>query len=249
MARETGADRVYVRLRHDILTGRLRPDERLSHAELCAYYDVGVGVLREALPRLVERGLAVKEAGLGFRVVSVSADDLKELTDARISIETLVVRASIESGDVAWEATVLAAHHQLSRAGEAAGTAAPTPAWIEQHVRFHQALLAACPNRRLLGIAEKLRDAAEIYQCWAQSKRSTGLRVGQLAEEHRLLADLAIARDAPKAADALADHIQRTADALTDAHHATQSRSRRGAGRSQHDEAGAEIPNVRRRRE
>ena len=36
--------------------------------------------------------------------------------------------------------------------------------WRAAHRRFHQALIAGCPNHRLRGIASSLRDAAELYR-------------------------------------------------------------------------------------
>ena len=58
---ETRAERIYVSLRSDILTGRLLPGQRLPFAELGTRYATSVGVLREALSRLVEQGLVQSE--------------------------------------------------------------------------------------------------------------------------------------------------------------------------------------------
>ena len=57
----------------------------------------------------------VAEPQQGYRVKSVSSVDLQHLTDARVEIETLVVRSAIASADLAWESNVLAAHHTLVR--------------------------------------------------------------------------------------------------------------------------------------
>ena len=46
---ETRAERIYVSLRADILTGRLLPGQRLPFADLSVRYETSVGVLREAL--------------------------------------------------------------------------------------------------------------------------------------------------------------------------------------------------------
>src|SRR2546423_406566 len=103
------ADLIYRNLRADILSGRLCPGHRLPFAELCRRYDVSIGVLREVLPRLSEQGLVSAEPQIGFRVMSVSEEDLVHLTEARVHIETLVLRQSIEGGDLSWESAVLAA--------------------------------------------------------------------------------------------------------------------------------------------
>src|SRR5690349_21307966 len=111
----TRVDATYRRIRADIIGGRLAPGSRLLFAEMTERYGASTGVLREALPRLVEQGLVVSQPQIGFRVMSLSVDDLRHLTEARVAIETLVLRQSVTHGDLAWETTVLGAHHTLAR--------------------------------------------------------------------------------------------------------------------------------------
>jgi DNA-binding GntR family transcriptional regulator len=65
----TRADAVHARLRADVLSGRLRPGQRLQFAELGRRYAASIGVLREVLMRLTEQGLVSAEPQIGFRVV------------------------------------------------------------------------------------------------------------------------------------------------------------------------------------
>ena len=55
-----------------------------------------MGLLREALSRLEEQGLVRSESQHGYRVTPLSPQDLRELTDARCEIETLVLRDAAE---------------------------------------------------------------------------------------------------------------------------------------------------------
>lgn len=205
----TRADEIYLRLRSDILNGRLAPGSRLPFAELGARYTASSGVLREALPRLVAEGLVTSEPQLGFRVVSVSIADLQHLTEARVAIETLVLRQSVECADVTWESAVLAAHHTLSRTPLPADDGTINPEWLSAHARFHQVIQEACPNPRLRAIAGSLRDAAEVYRCWSRPFGEEQHR--DVAAEHRRIAEAALARDAEAAIAAQRDHIELTA--------------------------------------
>ena len=203
-------------MRSDILSGRLQPGERLPFAALTERYGASTGVLREALPRLVEQGLVVSEPQVGFHVVPISVEDLTHLTEARVAIETMVLRQSIEQGDVSWESKVLAAHHVLSRTPLEGVDGTPvSEEWRTAHTAYHSALLDACPNPRLRGIAESLRDAGELYRCW-----SRGLRKGDddrdVAAEHQRIMDAALARDVKQAVAELSEHINLTARALMD---------------------------------
>lgn len=206
----TRAERVYNELRNDTLAGRWYPGQRLPFEELCKRYDASVGVMREALQRLAEQGLVLVEPNRGFRVVPVSEDDLRHLTEARLEIESLTLRLAVEQGSLEWEAQVIASHHRLER------TPMTDPAerhgfssdWVAAHRAFHDTMLEGCENARLRSMAIALRDSFEIYRHWS-------LEVGRgkqrdVAAEHRRLLDRVLARDAEGAAEALRAHIELT---------------------------------------
>lgn len=209
---QTRADEVYGRLRSEILAGRLAPGARLPFAELSQRYDTSTGVLREVLPRLVEQGLVVSKAQIGFRVVSVSPEDLRHLTEARVVIESLALHQSVEQGDLAWESDILAAHHRMRGLPMLSSGAAVNEAWLEAHAVFHSTLLQACPNTRLTKIADMLRDSAEIYRCWSAQYGEEHDR--DVAAEHQRILDAALRRDAAEATTALSDHIELTTEIL-----------------------------------
>ena len=208
----TRTSSVYETLRADLLTGRVEPGAKLRLAALGSRFEVSLSVVREALTRLAEQGLVVANPNRGFSVVSLSLDDLVDLTHTRIDIEALAVRRSVEQGSLEWETALVAAHHHL------AGTPITDPrggvndAWIDSHRRFHRALLAGCGSSRLEAIATGLRDSAELYRIWSRSIAHDEDR--DVACEHRRLTELALARDVEGTAEALAAHIQRTTDAL-----------------------------------
>ncbi|WP_210603791.1 GntR family transcriptional regulator [Brevibacterium oceani] len=220
----TRADTTYESIRSDILAGRHQPGARLKFSALCERYDAGVGVVREALSRLAEQGLVNSQPHLGFQVVSLSADDLCELTDARIEIEGMVLRHSIEEGDVGWESGVISAHHRLERTCQydQDDPARVSDAWSEAHREFHLALLGGCRNSRLRAVAASLRDSAELYQLWSQQVSRHPQR--DVQAEHRGLLNLAIDRDVEKAVSALTEHISRTTEILLSHPDATSGR-------------------------
>lgn len=172
-----------------------------------------MGVVREALTRLQGEGLVNSEPQFGFSVVAVSADNLRHLTEARCAIEPLVLRNSIEHGDVAWESALLAAHHRLDRTPhlEADGPTRLSDHWVAAHAQFHLALLAGCPNPVLLTTAITLRDSAELYRRLSIPEDATERNI---PAEHRAIMDAALAHDADTAADLLIKHVQRTTDIL-----------------------------------
>ncbi len=210
---------MYARIREEIFQGHLEPGQRLRLVELSQRFSVSQSVVREALTRLSEQGLVRAAPQQGFSVVTVSLEALNELTEARIEIETLVLRRSLTRGDLAWQASVVAAHHQLAGTPVQLPDGTTNSAWFAIHERFHQSLLEGCGNSHLLAAALTLRDAATLYRRWS-------LPVGRdfdrdVAGEHRQLCDAVVRRDADAAVALLAQHIDRTSQALRTAIAAT----------------------------
>jgi DNA-binding GntR family transcriptional regulator len=172
-----------------------------------------MGVIREAISRLVAEGLVESMPQQGFRVKPVSIADLQHLTEARNEVEAIVIRLAVEHGDLSWEARVVAAHHQLQRTPQMDGADPQRIAddWARAHQMFHQALLEGCPNPRLVTIAESLRDSAELYRRWSVP---LGSAERDIAAEHQDLVDAVCARDAGAAVKALRYHIGQTAEQL-----------------------------------
>lgn len=203
---------VHDRLRSDVLRGVLRPGNRLRLVELSERYGASQTVVREALARLAEQGLAVTVAQQGYRVHPLSEADLDELNDARVALEGMVLRLSLARGSLDWESSVVAAHHRLAGTPKVGPDGGPSEQWFVVHEQFHHSLLEGCANQRLLAAAMSLRDAATLYRWWSAPQ---GHRRGRDVDaEHRQLLETAVGRQADAAVEALARHLQRTTDLL-----------------------------------
>lgn len=209
--KSTLAEEVFDRLRHELLRGDLAPGAKLRINEIASRYGVSPSVLREALTRLAEQGLIVAMPQRGFAVLELSVADLEDLTRARRLVETTALRESIADGDLAWESSVLAAHHRLQRT-PMTDDGHINALWAQAHRDFHHVLLAGGRSTRLTGIADSLRDCSDLYIHWSRELARDDRR--DVAAEHQEIADLTLARDADGAAAALAQHIERTTAAL-----------------------------------
>lgn len=207
--RKTRTLSVFESLRGEILDARLMPGARLHVASLAARHGVSQGAVREALSRLVADGLVTVRDRRGFSVSMVSAEDLEDVTRTRIEIEGLALRKAIARGDAAWEASVIAAWHELSRATPAQikDPAFASSTWRILHARFHKALIAACGSPWLLRFRESLFEQSERYR-----KLSVAYAIGprDVDREHRELMEAAVGRDADRAVSLLEAHFERT---------------------------------------
>src|SRR5439155_16554189 len=70
---------VAARLRDDILSGRLKPGEKLAETSLVKRFGVSRAPVREALVQLTQEGLLVGQANRGVRVTLPASNELQEL--------------------------------------------------------------------------------------------------------------------------------------------------------------------------
>ncbi|MEV7194577.1 GntR family transcriptional regulator [Streptomyces sp. NPDC093510] len=208
------SEQVHARLRDAIMRGDFGPADALKPQDLAKQQGVSLAVVREALVRLVGEGLADRLPNRGFAVPAFSDRRWQEIAEARRTIEPVVLRLSIERGDVDWESQVRAAHHRLTRTppyvpGEGEYYSG---AWSEVHRIFHRTLLEGCGNPVLLETFDRMWAASELARRWSAHRNPE--RDG--VEEHRRLEEAALARDADTAADVLVRHLTRTATDLAD---------------------------------
>lgn len=192
----------------DILAGRLAPGRRLGIAETAARYGVGATPLREALSRLVARGLVLAEGRRGFRVTAISRADLADIVLIRQTIEREALSLAMANGGADWEADILASLHRLKRRvqQDPRGFREGDADFDALHKHFHAALIAACGSPRLMAAQAQLYDEAYRYRrLMLQSFPSAKAFLAN----HAQLAELVVARSGAAAA-ALAAHIAST---------------------------------------
>lgn len=199
----------YRRLLDDIVWARLEPGRKLRMHELKAQYGLGQSPLREALNRLTEGGLVIREENKGFRVCYTSAEELEELTKTRCWVEEIALRESIARGDNHWEEQLLIAHHWLSRAPRLPDASAARAAdeWETRHRRFHLALIEACAAPKLVRFCAMLQDQTLRYRNVAAMKE---YREQHERGEHRAIRDAVLARKTDLAVELLHAHYNAT---------------------------------------
>jgi DNA-binding GntR family transcriptional regulator len=206
---ETLSERAAAVLEHDILAGVWQPGDRLGIQALSERYEIGATPLREGLSRLVSRGLVSAVGQRGFRVASVSEADLADITQVRILVETEALRRSMRDGLDEWEAGILSSLHRLVRSVERDPETMRegSPEFDHLHKAFHRALLEACGSDRLLRLHDDLYYQAYRY------RRTMMSRIDHhqgFIQQHRLLAEIVLSRDADRAEAELSAHLHQT---------------------------------------
>ena len=129
-------------LKNDIIRGNFQPDEKLRMSLLTSRYALGVGPLREALSQLVAERLVTVVNQKGYRVASMSEQELLDIFDARANMEAMLVSLAIARGGDEWEADVLAKAHLLSKLEACDASEKMLDEWDLRHQAFHTAIVA-----------------------------------------------------------------------------------------------------------
>lgn len=209
----TDSESALLRLKKDILSGSLAPNEKLRVRELIARYGIGASPMREALARLSGTGLVRLEGQKGFRVTPLGHADLIDITRTRQIIESEAIALAIGAGDDLWEGEILKTFHlmclELGRRG--AGSNAWLDAFEGRHHAFHCALIAACPLHTLKAFCDDLYLRMERYRrvLFGYAFETVDVRA-----EHEALMKAVVSRDVKKARATLIAHIGLTSDLL-----------------------------------
>jgi DNA-binding GntR family transcriptional regulator len=206
-------ERTEALLQNAILAGQLQPGSRLALPALSEQFGVGATPLREALSRLVSRGLVTLSDNKGFRVASISYEDLHDITESRILIEKAALARAFERKDGEWEDRVAASTHRLLRIIRKDDTKMleGSAEYDSAHKDFHAAVISGCGLPRLMAVQSSLYDAAYRYRRIVGHNRLTR---DYAYEIHRRLADLVLAYDMAAAVDELENHLRITIEVV-----------------------------------
>jgi len=199
------------RLRDDILTGRKRPDDYLRLQNLAEEFQVSLSPIRESLSVLSSEGLVVQVGQRGYKVAPLLRDHLVDATRARIALETLCLRASIEQGDDDWEAKVVSSFWKLNKIDQSAWDSETMAEWEKHHHRFHEALVGGCQSEMLIEFCDIARRVTDRFRRICIQRTAPDVKVWQ---EHERIYEFTIARNADEAAEALTAHIRRSSDRI-----------------------------------
>jgi DNA-binding GntR family transcriptional regulator len=204
------SDAVFETLRKAILDGKLAPGEWLRQESLAQELGVSQITVRDALNRLVGKGLAVRVPYKGVRVIALSADDLEDIWAMRRVLEGMAAELAAEQitpeelaqmQEILSTSIVNADPESVGRAREA-------------NREFHEIVIRASGRRFLIRILRQIWDwidpmmlygrtlgmeqGAEIRTKWGERDRLQHTRLLKALE----------ARDGPRARQVVAEYVE-----------------------------------------
>lgn len=144
----------YSALRALLLSGALRPGERLVERRLCDQLRVSRTPLREALLVLSARGFVDRRPGCSWRVTRLTERDLHDIYSTRADLDSLALRTAIARASDLEVDNIgeLVSQCELAYEGRVASE------FTRANARFHSAVYEATHSRWLGMVSQPLRD-------------------------------------------------------------------------------------------
>jgi DNA-binding GntR family transcriptional regulator len=203
-------DQIKTVLLERILSGAYAPGERLIETRLAQELGTSQAPVREALRELELLRLVESASFRGTWVREVSDEELIEVFPIRAALEEVAAREAAKrlDGDVA----------ALEAEVDRMAAAKDIHEQVEHDVRFHQLIVEASGNRRLIEMWSSLQVEART----TITALATGLVPGEAAELHKPILEALRRKNAKAAGREIRSHVEMFGKRLV------EERARRG---------------------
>lgn len=192
----TAHDLVLTSLREAVLTAALPPGTRLRQEKLAEVFGTSRIPVREALRALEYEGLVTSLPYRGFTVTELDADDIEEVYDLRILLESHAVRLAVPLMTDEDLQTLEVLYAEM--VGAAAGDAQ-----LAARERFYIRLYSMTGRPRLVSLISRLRQEVARSLRWPTLQHAP--------EHHQHFFEAIKAGDPEGAASQLSSHYHRVA--------------------------------------
>lgn len=200
-------DVVFNTLRQAILTGELKPGERLMEIHLANKLGVSRTPIREAIRKLELEGLVTMIPRRGAEVAQITEKGLKDVLEVRRALDALSVELACDR--ISTE-ELEALGRACDRFEKEAATGDPKKI-AKADVEFHDIIVKATRNNRLIQLINNLSEQMYRYRFEYIKDSSTH---EQLIAEHRILFACIRSKDKETAAKTAKLHIDNQENAI-----------------------------------
>jgi DNA-binding GntR family transcriptional regulator len=187
-------------VRQAIVTGRLRPGQRLVEVQLAAQLRLSRGPVREALQQLSREGLVELRTNRGAIVASIHPEDVLEVYAIRASLGALALRHLIRGGRIN-QNLVVDLQQLAQRARQAAGKRNQNEL-VSADLELQTAIAEASGLKR---VASQFRSLSSELQMFVSALQVHYSDEDLILREHDQLIDAIRAQDLQRA-----EHVWRT---------------------------------------
>lgn len=193
-------DVVFRTLRQEILTGELKPGERLMEIHLANRLGVSRTPIREAIRILELEGLVTMTPRRGAEVANITEKNLRDVLEVRRVLDALAASLACDRITDEEKEQLRAACDTFAKATETKNVTTIARA----DVALHDIIIKAAGNERLAQIVGNLSE--QMYRYRFEYIKDVS-KHQSLIEEHRIIYESIIKQDKETAAKAVKMHI------------------------------------------
>lgn len=193
-------DVVFNTLRQAILTGELKPGERLMEVHLASRLGVSRTPIREAIRKLELEGLVTMIPRRGAEVAQITEKSMSDVLEVRRAMDALCAELACDRISDGELQELKAACEEFERVIKTKDVKQIAQA----DVKLHDIILQATGNQRLIQLVNNLSEQMYRYRFEYIKDFSQHER---LVEEHRMIYEGLCKRDKEKASEAAKTHI------------------------------------------
>lgn len=183
------------------MEGRIKGGEPLRQDEIASYFGVSSIPVREALGQLQTEGLATIQPRRGAVVSELSYEDVQDIVEIRIALETLAIREAMPQVS---EEDLTSAEGIVEAIDREEGIMAR---W-ELNWEFHATLYRLAKRPRLMSLIRSVYLGFGRYMRACPDTLDYRQRAERVQQEHRQLIELCRQKDTEAAVTLLSAHIR-----------------------------------------
>ncbi len=194
-------------LREAIVSGVLKPGERLMEIHLAEELGVSRTPVREAIRKLELEGFVIMIPRRGTYVADLSIKDINEVFEIRTALDVLAAGLAAER---ITDDELELMERILVQIGEYVDKNELEPI-VELDSQFHDILYRACRNDRLVGIINNLREQFTRFRTISMAFPG---RIKNTLEEHSRLVEAIASREVDLAQQLAREHMENSEQTL-----------------------------------
>jgi DNA-binding GntR family transcriptional regulator len=199
--RESLVEIVLKAIERAILTGELKPGDRLVEARLASEAGISRGPVREAIRQLIGEGVLTNVPLHGTFVSTVNKRDIEEIYSLRATLEQFAVKEAmlhLKSADIAYLRDIVEQMRKVQ-------LSAPVAQLIELDLCFHEQIYRLSHHQLLIQSLQHLRRKILMIQVMDKGYEMSR---DTLADLHLIIVQAMEAGNPEAAADIIYEHVQ-----------------------------------------
>ncbi len=197
---------IFIRLREDILHGKLKTGEKLTENRICSEYNVSRTPVREAFRLLEQEDLIQTIPNRGAFVMGFSQQDIADMYDMRREYEILAFRWAVsrmteeELERIRYEYDLMEFYTGKGEHAKAA----------DHNMHFHELIYEASHNRMLIRILTSYQYYSRLLKEGVEENPDDAEPMDELLEEHYEILRALEDRDIKRGTAAVNSHLERS---------------------------------------